>query len=381
MTVLSVQKHTVTLAAAASSGTANLTGSPTLANCVPFITTRVTAVSSQNDDEFQDYTVTADFLTGPDRVRIRNHDADSTRAMVIEVTVVEFDSSVVNVYQGTAAIDNSQDDVVSIGGTVNLSKAWLYFTYMTEGTADNYRDHAIRGRITSTTQCTFDCSETYGPASAHSIDWYVVECQGTEWAVDAVSIQLDAVTTTNTATIGSVTTSKAFILGSHTGSDVGDGDGPDENLVDVKLSNATTVTATRQGHGGGIIEWSGFVVEFAAGGNENVYRGTLAWSPTARGTSKTDTIGTAVTIADSMVHLAGQTGILGGGHWKRTTDSSNRCPDTFTAWTITGTTEVTLTKMDNDDTGGETDQDLSWEVIEWDVGGAPAPTRRVMVIS
>jgi hypothetical protein len=31
--------------------------------------------------------------------------------------------------------------------------------------------------------------------------------------------------------------------------------------------------------------------------------------------------------------------------------------------------------------GGEADNDISWEVVEWGTGGAPPVTRRVMVIS
>jgi len=383
--VLSVEKHTLTLAAAGSTVSEDLDDAPDITNCVPFVTSRITAISSSNPDEFQHYTLGVDFVSGtPDAVRITNSGTDSTRAMVAEVSVVEFDPTYVNVYQGTAQIENDTQDVVTaaFGGgpvTVDLSKAWLYFTYTSASGADTYLNHAVRGRITGTSELTFDIASNPGSPGV-IIDWYVVECKNTEWSVQAVDISLLTTTgTTATDTFTAVDPAKSFVLGSRIGSNgSADNDAPDENLIDIKLTDSggdtwDTVTANRQA-ASGQIDWSGFIVEFASGGNENVYRGTLAWA--ASETSTTDTIGTAVTIADSMVHMAGHTGTFAGGHWKNTTDSSARPPDTFTAWTITGTTEVTVTHITNG--GAENNQDLSWEVIEWDVGGTP---RRVMVIS
>jgi hypothetical protein len=50
----------------------------------------------------------------------------------------------------------------------------------------------------------------------------------------------------------------------------------------------------------------------------------------------------------------------------------------FTAWTFTDDEFLTVEHIT---WGSEADMDISWEVIEWDTGGAPPPTRRVMVIS
>jgi hypothetical protein len=52
--------------------------------------------------------------------------------------------------------------------------------------------------------------------------------------------------------------------------------------------------------------------------------------------------------------------------------------DIFCALKLTADDTVSV---DHSTEGAETDIDVSWEVIEWDTGGAPAPTRRVMVIS
>jgi hypothetical protein len=64
MTVLSVQKHTLTLGAGVNTTQADLTGTPAsdTSNCVPFTMTRITAISSNNPDAFSDYLVNTDFV-------------------------------------------------------------------------------------------------------------------------------------------------------------------------------------------------------------------------------------------------------------------------------------------------------------------------------
>jgi len=372
------------------SAMANLTGTPATdtSDCVPFTMTRVTTISSNNADSFTDYLVNTDFVSGsPNRVRVTREGDDPTEnaaVVVCEVTVVEFDSTYVNVYSAQETIDAT--DVLhtvtdAFGGgpvTVDLSKAWLYFTYNTIQGADLWRSHALRGEIKTTSTLEFNKSQPQG--TDQIFNWWVVECKNTEWAVQAKTITVANLATTNTASLTAVDLSKTWVLGSREGADseVGDdGDQANENLVDISFDSTTVLRATRQTSTGGLITWSGFVIEFASGGNENVYRGTLSW--TVSETSKTNVpIGATVTTADSMVHLCGHLGHFAGGHWKDTTNSSDRAPDAFTAWTFTNSTNLTVTHSTN--STADDDQDLTWEVIEWDVGGA-APTRRVMVVS
>jgi hypothetical protein len=74
-----------------------------------------------------------------------------------------------------------------------------------------------------------------------------------------------------------------------------------------------------------------------------------------------------------MVHVAGSAGVIGGGSWPG--PQSQDAADTFVAWTFTSDSALTVAHIVP---GASDDQNISWEVIEWDVGAA-APVRRVMV--
>jgi hypothetical protein len=194
---------------------------------------------------------------------------------------------------------------------VVLAKSFLYFTSTRHNAQNAWDAHNVRGVITDVDTLTFDSSG--GTNNDSVINWYVAECKNTEWTVEQVAIQLADTVTTNTATIASVTSAKTFILGSYMGSDdAPDGDGNEENTIDVELvgtPTSTSVKATRltAGAGDGVIDWAGFVVEL--NGSENVYRGAIT---TSASSPDTDTV-TSVTAANSWVHTSGHTGILGGG--------------------------------------------------------------------
>jgi hypothetical protein len=306
------------------------------------------------------------------------------RALVCEVTVVEFDSTYVNVYQGEFTWpDNTQshaiDDPFGAGVDVVLAKSFLYFTTTRFNGVNDWDAHNVRGVITDVDTLTFDISGSGGWNNDSVVNWYVAECKNTEWTVYPRSIQLADTATTNLCTaFTAVDMSKTFVLGSYMGSDdAPDGDGNEENTIDVKLDSTTQVRATRKDAqvGDGVIDWAGFVVEL--NGSENVYRGTLTTSASSPDPAGHTAIGATVTEADSWVHTAGHTGILGGG--AHTDDSnSNDVPGAFCAWTFFSSTQI---DCEHDTTGGQTGGSVSWEVIEWDTGGAPPATRRVMVIS
>ena len=384
--VLSVQKHTLTISGgSATDDTAALTGSPTTANCIPFVSTRVVTTGS-NPDEFSAYAVRADF-TGGDTVRVTTANRDlASREIVCEVTVVEFNPAEVNVYQGQGEFDGSETLVLNdpYGASVDvvLAKSFLYFTYTTDNSSEQWVQHNIRGVMTDADTLTFDAINNQGEAGvdASLVNWYVAEAINTAWAVDHVAIQLSGAQTTNTDTFTAVDDGKTCVFGSYKGSSGStDTDGCQENTIDVTLTDSggdtwDTVTATRL-LAVGIIDWAGCVVELA--GNENVYRGQLTTTNASPDTGTSRTITTAVTEADSMVHTCGMTGILGGSG--NDDANSDDVPAVFYAWTFASSTLVDCEHY----TGQSNFQaaDVTWEVIEWDVGGAPPATRRVMVIS
>jgi hypothetical protein len=368
------------------SGQADLTNEAIdITNCIPFVSTRVVTLGKEADS-FSAYAVRADFVDDTiDKVRVRTSNRDlDLREIVCEVTVVEFDPAEVNVYQG----EDTWGDSVNImtlndpyGGAVDvdLAKSFLYFNYVTNIGSDIWRFHTIRGVMTDLDTLTFDATENQGSGTSITIvNWYVAEAINTAWAVDQVAIQLaDAIGTNEDTSFSAVTEAKTFILGSYKGSDGSTNtDGNEQNTINIDLTDSTTVTASRVdgAAGNGIIDWAGFVVELA--GDENVYRGDLTTTQASpdTGTSRTTT---AVVVADSMVHTAGMTGTVGGSG--DTDDNSDDPPGVFYAWTFASSTEIDCEHYIGMSTFEAAT--VSWEVIEWDVGGAPPVTRRVMVIS
>jgi hypothetical protein len=372
--------------------TADLTGTPATdtSDCIPFVMTRVTDYGTEAD-AFMSYGVRASFVSdSPNKIKVQTGSRKNMvgRALVCEVTVVEFNSDEVNVYQGEYAVpDNTNpaaiNDPFGVGVDVVLNKSFLYFTATAFQAANFWKTYTLRGVITDVDTLTFDVSS--GNNNDAVINWYVAEAINSAWDVYPASVQLaDAVTTNASTTFTAVDPAKTFVLGSYMGSEAApDGDGNEENTIDITLTesvpasgNFDEVTATRIDAqvGDGVIDWAGFVVEL--NGSENVYRGAIT---TSASSPDTDTV-TSVTAANSWVHTSGHTGILGGG--MHTDDSnSNDAPGTFGAWTLVGSPSSTQVSWAHDTTGGQTGGTVTWEVVEWDVGGAPPATRRVMVIS
>jgi hypothetical protein len=361
---------------------ATLTGSPDTTNCIPFVSTRVVTIAGAADILCA-YAVRADFHGG-DTVRVTTSDINlGSRVIVCEVTVVEFDPTEVNVYQGddpfpTSANTLTLNDPYGVGVDVVEAKSFLYFTYTTPADTDNWAFHTIRGVMTDVDTLTFDAVQNQGSPLTTHVNWYVAEAINTAWAVDHVAIQLADAITTDTDTFTAVDDEKTFILGSYKGVVTPtDGDGVRQHTIDVTLTDSggdtwDTVTATRL-DGVSILDWAGFVVEFDSGGNENVYRGTVTTTQASPDPAGHNAIGATVTAADSMVHTAGMTGMLGGSG--NDDSNSDDVPAVFYAWTFDSDTQITLEHY----TGQATFEaaTVTWEVVEWDVGGAPP--RRVMV--
>lgn len=371
--VKSIEKLQVTVATSATAGTATVLGSQTLANCVPFFTSYVT---DDNGDNIDEYALMADFLTGPNRVQLSRETGGSSSALAAEVTLVEFNSSVTNVYSGTANMAATDDEEVVIspfGSPVVLANTWLYFTHKGDDGGFPWERICIRGRITDTNELTFDRATGSLQEGAAEIEWYVVETTDSAWTVDHIDISITDAQTSNTNTsFGTVTMAKTFILGSHRVDDNHtSGASLEAGICYAELTNGTTVTAIR-GYADGQIDWSGCVVELA--GNENVYRGTLNHDNTD--SPETTAAFTAVALADSMVHVAGQNGSMGGGEW---TDNyqSGEGPCNWTRWTFASTT----TAQSNYNPLGDSDGNVGWEVIEWEVDAGGGAVRRIMVVS
>lgn len=358
---------------AASPITDTLTGGQDIDYCVPFVTKRHVSGADyevENDQADVWFTSTATLNVA--------RDATETNAIEVEASVVEFSSTLCNVYSGTLQLTSGvgPDDLtvtVSIGGTVNLSKSFLVFhSLQNSAQGPQYDSHLIRGRITSTTQVTFDRANDSGTCDGH---WWVVECKGSDFTVDTSDIQL-ASTSSGQDTGISVDKDVTFVTGSWkaTGTDNADND---DNTIDITLTSDTQLDVQRAG-ATGTIDWHGFVVEMADG--TSVQHGTISGQG-ATGDQDVS-IPTPVSLTRSIAILAGNMGSTCGGSFPGAEDSD------------IADAQVQLTLEDSDTGGdfdnlnvrhftdaGEADNDISWQVIEWGTGGGSPPTRRVMVVS
>ncbi len=363
--VLSVERLTITLAAGTASASANLTKSQTLANCAVFMSKRNTTTASPADNWAQQC-VDVELQSGPDRVTATTNNG-ATRALVVECTVVEFDPARVTVQQGTFTIAAAASSGTATITAVTLANSFVV-AHWESAASDNINDSsAVRARFTSTTQLTFDRGATSGAINGH---YFVVESDSADFSVEEVTITLSAVAS-NTGTITSVTMAKTFLTGSYTASGTAD----DNTLgsIEVVLTNATTITVQRNGTGGTIV-WTGHAIEFAGGGDENVQRGQIA----AQGATASQNVTvTSVDLTEAMVNNAGHNGASfkhnsfpGGGS---SDNSDSQC-----GWDFVDATTI---RVQHSTGGGEASNDLSWEVVEWEIVLAISVTPTPVVLT
>jgi hypothetical protein len=229
--------------------------------------------------------------------------------------------------------------------------------------ATGWASHLFRSRITGTQELQFERGISDGTADGH---WYLVESiSGQDFTVEASDIQLSATTTgSDTVSVSAGELDNTFLLGSYMIDTAASA--TDYNTLDLTLST-NSVDALR-GVGTDVIDWSGFVVKMLDG--TLVERGIKSdWSQTA---SVTQSL-TTVTSTDAMAILPGSFGSTVGGSF--TGNGNSDVPPAFVGLDFSDSTTV---RLQHRVLASENLNDVSWEVVQWDTGGAP-PTRRVMV--
>lgn len=347
--IVSVERLTVTLAAGTASASANLTKSQTLANCVPFATHRVTTVASPVDD-YGEYCIDVEMQSGPNRVTVTTS-GGTPRALVVEISVVEFDATKVTVQSGTYQMAASASTTEAVTAVV-LANTFLVHSWQVSGSPATHQHAAVRGRFTSTTQLTFNRIGTTGTVDGH---WFVIESDNADFSVQEISITLTAATS-GTDTLTAVTLNKTFIIGSYTISDTTDDNA--DGSIEAVLTNTTTVTIQRAAGGGNIV-YTGYAIEFAGGGAEVVQRGQIA----AQGSTASQNVEiTAVDLDVAMVQAAGSPQSWKNGSFPGSGSSDNADP--FCGWDFV---DLDTIRVQHSTNGGEASNDLSWEVIEWEI--------------
>jgi len=368
--VISVQRHTVALASADLTTSTALTGTAAsnTANCIPFLTCRVTDPADPNENgNLGNYQVNARFV-GSD-IEIHRDRATVTAAIEVEVAVVEFDSGRVDVeqdvYQLTSGGSFDFTDTATIA-TVDRAAAFLTtFGFQNSGPDGSFRSHMITGTIPSNATVVHTRNLAAGTNDGN---FYVAESKSGDFSVQALSIVVT--TASNTGTLGStVNMDKTFLIGSLRCDTTTDAN--QDNTFIAELTDADTVTVTRNGTNG-TVTWNGFAVTITTG---NVQRGTIV----AQGaTASQDVTITAVDLDFAMAVHAGNNGNVVGGSFPGavTTLPNEEKADALVTLELVDSTTL---RVKHGVSGSEADNDISWEVVEWETGGAGPAPRRVMV--
>ena len=378
MSVLTEQTVTITLPAGTLTATASLTGITDYTQCVPIMTERITTLDD-SADEYGEYAVRVAVEAGsPPVVRATTESNGTPRALVVEVGVWEFDGTDDVVHSGQIVDTASQswNDSLTLDAGTALTDLFLVWSWSVEGGANWNHIYNITGKITDLSNVDF--SVVGGTGVDATINWYVVESLAGTFSSQAASVSIADLASSGTDTITDQgdTGAKTFIVGGYAGGSVADRDRNQHGTVDVRLeSNGTTITVERYGTQGAI-EWNGHAVTMS-GANAKVQRGTIANESAGDTTVDLTAGGYTSAGTGAAAHAAGSMASSGCGAFA--SDSGNQAGDAYCAFALEDGGDTL--RMQRYSSGDNTNK-ISWEVIEWDTGGAEPPaTRRVMVIT
>jgi len=366
-----VQQVQVTMTASNTTATVALDTEFDTSNCIPVITRRVTT-DATDPDALEEYYVKPTFLTSPNRLQVETQAANE-RVMVIEATIVEFESTEANVYHGEAtitdqslAIDLSTDhSSVVVANTFAIASGYP----TTTGSEESYA--SIQVELVDAD--TLDLGRRSSTGSHESSYWVVEAIGGTpaftvQHVNATISTSTSSVTKTAPTDFEAVLPASTWAIGSHNTFGAGT---KNENNPYLALTDGSTLHAERvstSSSNGSDITW--MLVEFA--GNETVQHGIFDTGATGSGTELV-TLNPEVSL-NAMPYIAG----MGMRHGKFPGSTAANVPDGMVAATITDTDELTLTRYNANGLGN---YEIAWQVVEWDDGSAPAPARKVMVVS
>jgi hypothetical protein len=261
----SIQQVSITIAANATSGTATIS-TVTVANAVPLLqgqTNTDTGTATQAKDSARCE------LTNSTTVSAFRNTADVSNSIVVDMVVVEFSTGVNSIQAGTFTVTNCTSATCTITAVgANAFVAWLGTSATSTGVAA-----AADVVLTNSTTVTASLAQ-----NGTVVVGYVVADLGASIisAIQAVQ-HTDATSATSyTDTITSVTPSNVLLI--YGGAlNVTSGNSYNQFFHTLQLTNATTVTLTRQGTNTASRTVAYTVVSFAATAlNGSVQRGTIA---------------------------------------------------------------------------------------------------------
>lgn len=334
--IVSVEYVEIEIGAGETTDSANLTKSQTISKCVPFMTCKVAGQLSEFDQILLDVEIEA----GP-IVTVTRTTAGGT--ISVGVTVIEFGTDA-TIQQGAfGMIATEGSDTVNIDA-VTESKAALITNYLTNGVGNTLWGPAcVRGKFNTSSQLIFERDNSTGAISGH---WFVFECNGTEFSVQAITDHIIASEATEkTTTIDAITMNKTFLIS--TFKTAGTNDDAENYTHSVKLASSTTLYSQRGYAKNETVDTHVFVISFS--GTQIVQRGTFNYDSA----QETDTI-SAVNLTWAMPWNANRQ-----GHMQTEGSSAADIENVWNRVKLTSTTVVTGDRTDGQASVGE------WEVIEW----------------
>ena len=243
----SIEHVTLTLSAGTNPASVNLTKGQDPAACTPVYSIREAgaAVAAVNGNILPE--VWFDDNAGTARVNAQLLNGDDVQ---VEIAVVEWDLTKVNVQQGTYTIVSGQANGTAAISAVDQGKAFIVRSERMATTSGFWFDRACHSaRFTSDTEITFSrfLSSTIQTTTGR---FYVVECIGTEFTVQSVGLAGDASTqgtTTFDLAISAVDMAKTFIVGGYTAGN--NDDDPVDGAMWWALTSTTNVQYQRLGGG------------------------------------------------------------------------------------------------------------------------------------
>lgn len=265
---------------------------------------------------------------------------------VFNFVVIDPTSSLVTgVQAGTIAITAATSNTATITSVDTTLSAVFFLGAKTTGTAFP----TTNAGVTLTNATTVTALVNTSPGALTTTVSYVVVTFATA-AIQSIQqfvTTSTAASTTDTATITSVTTGNSFLVFGNFTSSAGGNGGPAKFAFWRTLTNGTTVTMTRNNSTTETRTNYGAVVEFKTGVLNNIQRGSIVLSSVA---SNTATI-TSVATANSFCSYLGFQSAAAGS-----------APDTL--WhkiALTNATTTTVTR----NTAGSTSSTVGYEVVEF----------------
>lgn len=208
--IVSIEEVTLTFASGDASKAQDLTKGQTQSKCVPMMTSyEVDATGAFGADDTA-FGIEIYDNAGTPAVRATRTNSGSGITGDITIYVWEFTSDV-NVYSGSWSGETADSRTMSIGATVDTTKAFVVCTSYSNVTTILSDDASYATSFASSTQIKIERAAT--GTGTYSGFWYVVEDNTAKTLFDVRHATLTLTTTQpQTATVGSFTLSKSIVL-------------------------------------------------------------------------------------------------------------------------------------------------------------------------